>query len=69
MSKRLKNDDQDTGFNQLEHLNRQLEIMAQNAPKGGYLRAIKKRYFRPKTNWSMLATLTALAGLLISVLS
>ncbi len=52
----------------LELLNSQLQEMAKNAPPGGYLRAIKKKYFRPKTNWAMLSTLVGLAALLTTAI-
>ena len=37
-------------------------------PKGGYFSAFKRRFFRPKTNWNRLATLAAIAGLIIILL-
>jgi hypothetical protein len=48
----------------LESMNKTLETLEKNAPKEGYFRAIKKRYFKPKTNWAMLGVLIALAGLI-----
>lgn len=50
-----------------EIFNQQLKVIAENAPPGGYFRAIKKRFFRPKTNWTMLSTLIGFATLLATV--
>lgn len=46
-----------------------MENLARNAPPGGYLPAIKKRYFKPKTNWAMLSVLIALCGVTIAAIS
>ena len=52
----------------LETLSKTMEILSKNAPKEDYYRAIKKKYFKPKTNWAMLGVLVGIAGLIISVI-
>lgn len=55
----------------LQMINDALESMPP-PPPGGYLplwkKKIKKRFFKPKTNWSMLSTLIALASLIAMLL-
>lgn len=38
------------------------------APKGGLIRAIKKRFFKPKTNWNRVSAIAAIAALFMALL-
>lgn len=51
-----------------ESLNRSLEYLKNTAPKGGYAAAIKKKYFKPKTDWAMLGVFVALASLFVTAI-
>lgn len=52
----------------LESLSKAMETFTKNAPKDGYLKAIKKKHFKPKPNWSMLSVIIGLAALLTTAI-
>lgn len=68
MVERQNKDQEHSKLTNIELLGKQLDSLAKNAPPEGYFRAIKKRYFKPKTNWSMLSALIGLAALIAAAL-
>ena len=67
MVARQNKDQKHSKLTNIELIGKQLDSLVKNAPPEGYFRAIKKRYFKPKTNWSMLSAL-GLAALIAAAL-
>jgi hypothetical protein len=59
---------EDKTGNNIKNAIHTLDQLSKQAPKEGYLKSIRKRYFRPKTNWVMLGVLVALAAITVSVI-
>lgn len=49
-------------------VHQQLKVLADNAPKEGYLWHWKRRWFPRKTDWAMISGIATLAGLIIACL-